>query len=513
MRRSSFLPTATGVALAALLTAGATAAQQAAQPAAEPLPKHPRDLEYRPLDFDVPRAEGLRHVLPSGVTVYVVEDHDLPLVDVTVHARLGSYLEPAEKAGLAGLTGSMLRQGGAGKWTAEELDERADFLAADLGSGTGSTSGSASVNCLSNVVPECLELLFAMLQQPRFQQDRLDVATSTMLEGMKQRNDDPGDILEREWSWLLYGADHFSTRHATPASLEAIDRTDLVAFHRRWWSPANLVVAVAGDVETADILRQLDRHFAAWPRQEGAEKAPWPPPPPAHTPQAGLYHVEKDIPQGRVAIGHLGRQWDPQLSDPQAYAAMVMNDILGGGGFTSRITSRIRSDEGLAYSAYSSFNIGLLWPGTFRVSYQSKNETVAYAAKIALDEVRAIADKPPTDEELRIAKASFVETFPRRFESPEAVANLFATDELLGRPHDYWYRYQERLRAVTAADVQAAARAELHPDRLVALVVGPWEQIAPGDPQGRAKVDGLGLGEVRHVPLRDPLTLEPRPGQ
>jgi zinc protease len=485
--------------------------------AAQPLVTHPRELTYGPLAFEVPRADQHRHVLPSGVTVYVVEDHDLPLVDVTVHARLGSYLEPADKTGLAGLTGSLMRLGGAGEWTAEQLDERADLLAADLGSSIGETSGSAGVNCLSNVVPECLDLLFAMLQRPRFQQDRLDVTIGNMLEEMEQRNDDAGDILAREWQWALYGQDHFSTRLPTAASLQAIGRDDLVAFHRRWWQPQNVVVAVAGDIETATVLAQLEQRFAAWPSSIAepgdapAERAPWPPPAPTFTPVPGLYHVEKDIPQGKVAIGHLSRQWDAQWSDPAAYAAMVMNDILGGGGFTSRITQRIRSDEGLAYSAGSGFAIGTFWPGTFRIGFESKNETVAYASKIALEEVRRLQQEPPTDQELRISKASFVETFPRRFESADAVANLFASDDLLGRPHDYWLQYRDRISAVSAADVAAAARAELHPDRLVAVMVGPWEALAAGDPQGRAKLDALGLGEVTHLPLRDPLTLEPVP--
>lgn len=478
--------------------------------AAQTLPAHPRELRYPPLAFEVPRAEQHRHTLVGGVTVYVVEDHDLPLVDVTLHLRGGSFLEPAAQTGLAALTGDLLRSGGAGEWTAEQLDERADFLAAQLGSNSGDTTSSASVNCLRTALDDCLDLLFGIAQRPRFQQNRLDIAAGNLREAMKQRNDEPAAILEREWGWLLYGADHFSVRRATEASLAAIGRDDLVAFHRRYWRPENVVVAVAGDVDTRAVLAQLERRFAAWPEGERAQ-VPWPPPAPQHTPQPGLYHVEKDIPQGRVHIGHLTRQWDAQWSDPAAFAGIVMNDILGGGGFTARLTKRIRSDEGLAYSAGSSYAVGPFWPGVFRVFFQSKNETVAYAASIALAEIRSMQQQPPSEEELRVSKASFVETFPRRFESPDAVANLFASDDLLGRPHEYWVRYRERIAAVTAEDVQEAARADLHPDRLVALTVGPWAQIAAGDPQGRAKMETLGLGAVRQLPLRDPLTLEPRP--
>ena len=495
------------VALAAL---AALAAGAAARPAAaQPIAKHPRELRYPPLAFEVPRAEEHRHTLSSGVVVYVFEDHKLPLVDVVLHSRVGYYLDAPEDFGVGSFTGSMLRLGGAGDWTAEQLDERADFLAANLGSGTGLTS-TASVDCLTTALGDCLDLLFTMVQRPRFQQSRIDVEKGKILEALKQRNDDPGSILDREWGWLLRGPDHFSARKHTGATVAALDRDDLVAFHRRWWGPEGIVVAVAGDVETEDIVAELERRFAAWPKAEGGA-VPWPPPAPAHEPKPGLYHVEKDIPQGRVRLGQLARQWDAQWSDPQAFAALVMNDILGGGGFTSRITQRIRSDEGLAYSAGSGYSVGTFWPGEFQVFFQSKNETVAYAAKIALDEIRRMQQAPPTEEELRISKGSFVESFPRGFDSPTSTANRFASDDVLGRPHEYWYRYRERISAVTPEQVQQAARDDLHPDRLVVLTVGPWAQIAAGDPQGRAKVETLGLPPVVQVPLRDPVTLEPKP--
>jgi zinc protease len=188
-----------------------------------------------------------------------------------------------------------------------------------------------------------------------------------------------------------------------------------------------------------------------------------------------------------------------------------MNDILGGGGFTSRITQRIRSDEGLAYSAGSGYAVGTFWPGVFQVFFQSKNETVAYAAKIALDEIQRMQQQPPREEELRVSKGSFIESFPRGFDSATSTANRFASDDVLGRPHEYWYRYRERIAAVTAEQVQQAARTDLHPDRLVALTVGPWAAIAAGDPQGRAKIETLGLPPVVQLPLRDPVTLEPKP--
>lgn len=475
--------------------------------AAAEIPESPRQLVYPPLDFSVPRAEGVRHELPGGVPVYVVVDHTLPLVDVTVQVRAGSFLEPDDKVGLADLTGILMRSGGAGDLTAEQLDERADFLAADISTSIDTTSGSASANCLSSVLDECLELFFDVLERPRFEAARLELEKQNGLEHLAQRNDEPEAIASREWQWLLYGNEHFSSRLPTGESLAAIGRDDLVALHRRAFQPRNLVFAVAGDVEPDAIVAALSRHLAQW-SVPAAEPVPWPPQEPRFVPRPGVYVSEKDIPQGRVQIGHLGIQrdgWD----DPDAFALALLNEILGGGGFTSRLVRRIRSDEGLAYSAGSTFGVGTFWPGQFYAYFQSKNQTVAFAAKIAREEIERIRSEPVSDEELATAKASFVDTFPRNFDSASTVAGLFAGDEYLGRPHEYWYRYRERIAAVTKEDILRVARERLNPDQLVLLVVGKWDEIASGDADGKATMKDVLDGKVTVLPERDPVSLEP----
>jgi zinc protease len=305
----------------------------------------------------------------------------------------------------------------------------------------------------------------------------------------------------------LYGSEHFSSRVATAAQLEAIARADLADFHRRTWGPEGMVIAVSGDVDPAAIVTELEARLAGW---RAAEPAPWPPPPPAFVPRPGLYHVEKEIPQGKVSIGHLSLRVE-DWSAPEIYALTVMNDVLGGGGFTARLMKRVRSDEGLAYGAYSSFGLGSFWPGTFEIGYASKNPTVALAAKIALEEIERIRREPVSGEELRVSKASFVDTLPRGFESASKIAATFVQDDLIGRPHSYWYDYRARIEAVDATQVLAAAQKHLRPDQLVMLVVGKWSEIEPGDAEGRAKMAELPGGAVEHLPLRDPLTLEPRP--
>jgi predicted Zn-dependent peptidase len=470
------------------------------------IPARPEQLKYPPLAFEVPDASKYRHELGNGIPVYVAEDHDLPLVDVSITLRVGSFLDPADRRGLASITGAMVRRGGTTAHTAEEFDERVDFLAANMGSFTTDTSGGASFDCTTGVLDETMALFFDMLKNPRFQDDRLRVEKDNVLEDMKQRNDSPQSISGREWQWLMRGADHFSARQLTKADLDAIGRDAIVEFHKKYWRPENMIVGVSGDVNTADVLKKLEAHFASW-KVEGPA-VPWPPPAPTHTPTPGVYYVQKDIPQGRVLIGHPGlkrRSWE----DPDEFALMVMNDILGGGGFTSRMVKRIRSDEGLAYSAGSQFGIGTWWPGIFQVSFQSKSATVPLASKIALDEIERMKAEKVGAEELTVSKNSFIDVFPRRFESAEDIVDTFVSDEYEGRPHTYWKTYRDRVRAVTADDVQRVAREYLHPDRLVFLVVGNWEAVRAGDADGRATMAQFHQGNAVELPLRDPLTLQP----
>ncbi len=497
----------TFVLLAALATALALPAAAASKKARKGgVPDHPSKLSFAPLEFSVPSPDGYRHELPGGIPVWIAEDHDLPLATVAVTLRAGSFLEGEGETGVASTTGAMLRQGGTTALSPEEFDEKADFLAANVSAFTGDTRGGATINCTTNVLDECLDLLFDMMRNPRFDEKRLEIRKDDLLEGIKQRNDDAGSILGREWAWLLYGEDHFSTRQLTGAEVEALSSDTLRAWHAKYWRPDLMMFTVAGDVDTKSILAGLASRVEGW-SAEGPD-VPWPPPAPTHEAGPGVYHVEKDIPQGKVRIGHRSVKWD-DYSDKRFYAAMVMNDILGGGGFTSRMVKRIRSDEGLAYSAGSSFGIGTYWPATFAINYQSKNATVAFAAQIAIGLVETIRTDLVSEEELRVAKGSFIDSFPRRFESPAQVVSTFAEDEFSGRPHSYWSEYRDRIRAVTREDVRNAAKEFLHPDKFVFLVVGKWDEIAPGDPDGKASMAEFFGGEVTRLPLRDPMTLRP----
>lgn len=490
----------------ALSSAAAAALALPASPAsAQAIADHPDKLAYGPLTYSPPAAKDQRVVLKNGVVVFLAEDPALPLVNVSAIVRAGAWLDPAGKEGLARLVGSQMRAGGAGALSAEQFDERADFLAAQIGGNVGDTQSGGSLNCLADNLDESLKLFMSMMAEPRFQEDRLKLAKDQILQDMKKRNDDSADIEARELNVLVNGEKHFTNRFSTEASITSITRDDLVAFHRQHFRPSNVILAVSGAFRKADMIAKLEAAFAAWPKSALTKIAPPPPIPTTIEPAApGFYRVQKDVNQGRVsfAIPSVLR------TSPDIYALEVMNEILGGSGFTSRITKTVRSNEGLAYSAGSGIGFGAFYPGRFRASYQSKSSTVAYAAQLVREEIEKIRNAPVTEEELTTIKNSLIQTFPSNFESKAQQVGTFAGDEYTKRDPMFWQTYRDRIRAVTAADVQRVAKQYLVPEKMIVLVVGNFAEIEKGDGKRDVTLTKLAGGRITELPLRDPMTMK-----
>ena len=460
---------------------------------------HPRDLKYPALRYDPPRAADFRHKLATGGTAYLVEDHELPLVNVSVLVRTGRYLEPAEKAGLTSLVGSQMRAGGTKSKPPAVFDEEAAFLAAQIGAGVGDTEAQAQVNCLARTLDSCLALFFDMLQNPSFAEDRLKLAKSQALQGMQRRNDNTAEIEGREFARLLRGQ-FFTTVPSTRASIESITREDLLAFHEKYFYPGNFTFAVSGDFNTKDLVAKLDKAMANWPNRPALLSAV---PKPSFIPKPGVYMVDKkDVNQGRVRMGHLGTT----LSNPDHLAIEAMNGILGGGGFTSRIMSRVRSDEGLAYSAGSSFPSGRYYDGVFVAAFQSKSPTVAQAMLIVIEEIERMRKEKVKPEELATQINSSTEQLSRRFATARQKADQFANDDYEKLPEDYWQKYRDRLRALTPEEIQRVAQKYLHPDKLVILAVGNVDAMVKGNPD-KPQYKLSDLGRIERIPLPDPFTM------
>jgi predicted Zn-dependent peptidase len=464
---------------------------------AQALPRHPDKLEFAERTLHFPERAGYRHELATGDVAFVVEDHSLPLVRISLTTRAGSYLLSRAQAGQATLTSTMLRDGGTGRLSPSELDERLVYLATGISFSIGSTSSQASVDTLTDNLAESLDLMFEMLLDPGMDAERLAINKDRVIEQMRRRNDDTRGIEPRVWSELLHGEEFFVTNRASQATVEAITDADLKALARRVFARGHLIIAISGDVDKQAILDDLTARLARLPEAESLPPIPDDPQPAA----PGLYGVNKDdVNQSRVSMGHPG----PMLGHPDEYAITIMNEILGGGGFTSRITSRVRSDEGLAYSAGSGFGLGRFYPGSFRAFFQSRNERVAEALEIVLQEIARIRSGSVSDKELSIAIEGRISFLADLYSSARRMVRRFAADELNQEDPQYWRNYEVNVRKVTAADVQRVATEHLKPEQLRFLVVGKLDEVNADD----VLIKAAGHPLVR-IPLKDPLTLEP----
>ena len=485
------------------------------------IPERPDQLQFPPLQYAPPEAAQYRVNLAGGIPAYLAEDPTVPLVNVTVLLRIGPDLDPPGKEGLAETAVHLLTRSGTATMTAEQLEERLSFLGAELESGLGGGGGMmgfgrvpigdsearVTLNLLSKDIDAGLALLVDCLKQAGFQEDRLALRRDQEIQNMKRRNDESARIEQMEWGFLMYGPDHWSNRYATESSMKSIAREDLVAFQRRYVGPKNFVLAVSGDFEKRAMAKKLERAFAKWPTPG---ERPGPPAAPAASSSPGWFIADKDVNQTRVILGL--RTIDRY--DPDFYAAQVMNYILGGGGFTSRLVNRIRSDEGLAYTVRSSFDNGTYYAEPWRAFFQTKARSTAYALQIAFTEIGRVRDERVTESELETAKNALVEGFPARFPTAGAIAGVLAAEELTGRyakDPKYLARFTSHVAEVTAEDVQRVARRLLDPAQMTVLMVGNATEMALPDGKHPVTLGELAGGDPQRLPARDPLTMKPVP--
>ncbi|RQW86199.1 MAG: insulinase family protein [Geobacter sp.] len=445
----------------------------------------PREMTFPPLVFQVPTAE--RVVLDNGMIVYLLTDRELPLVSIQAYVGTGSVFEPADKTGLASLTGAVLRGGGTALTSPEALDDELEFMASSIESGISEDLGLVAMSCLKKNLDRTLELFTQVLTVPAFREDRVLQGKNLTIEAIRRQNDDPKEVADRELLKAIY-RDHPLGRYPTIASVSSLIRDDLVAFHRRYFLPNNVILAVSGDFDRKEILEKLKKAFAGWKRGEVSLPLV---PEPSTDGKSEVLLVKKDIDQTVIRMGHLGID----KNNPDLYAISVMNTILGGNGFSSRLMSVVRAKEGLAYNVDSSFRAGRRFPGTFTAETETKAATTVKAIDLMKGIITDMTLHPVSGEEISLARESIIHSFIFAFTSPASVVAQQARLEYYGYPKGYLENYRNNIAKVTKGDVLRVARKYLLPDKMILVIVGDEKKF--DKPLST-------FGEVRHVVLEAP---------
>jgi predicted Zn-dependent peptidase len=430
-------------------------------------------MTFPPVVFTPPEPE--RVVLDNGLVVYLLEDHELPLVTVTAMLRTGGWLDPADKVGLAELAGVTMRTGGTQRMTAEELDRELEHMAATVSVGIGTESGSAMLDVLAKDLPRALRLFADVLMTPAFDPARVELAKLQAIEGIRRRQDRPQSIAGREFVKLLYGADHPYARESTVESVSKITRDDLLAFHAKTVHPNGIILGVTGDFEKTAMLALLRELFGGW-RKGDVPAIVLPPVAGAdHADKTVVRFVGKGTSQAHVRVGHLS----VKENDPDYPAVVLLNDILGGSSFRSRLFNDVRTKRGLAYSVGSSLRAGVRERGAWVMRAETKVESVQDAVSRLVANMERLREEPVTDEELAEAKDAFVNSFVFSFASPSAIVGRLIGLEYDGLPKDFLQQLRDKVVMLTKEDLLAAARKHVHPDRLRILAVGPPNALGP----------------------------------
>ena len=395
------------------------------------------------------------------------------------------------------MSGIMIK-GGTKTREGSEIEERIDFIGGTLSFRAAERTATLALSLLSKDMDEGLELFFDVLMNPEFREASLNLEKARLISQLRQANDQPNRILSREYERLIYG-DHPISQQPTQKTYESITSADLKAAHIQYFFPKNIILAVSGDFDKAELKGKIDKIVSGWKNKKlkvpsFSKNMP--------QPEAGVYFIQKEINQGYISLGHLGLE----DSNPDYFAVQVMNFILGGGSFTSRITMKVRSDEGLSYNQGSRFRYRWGFPGTFSGYVQTKSSTVGYAISLILDEFDRIRKEPVKDSEMDTAINYYLESFSNSFESPQRTMSAFADLEMTGKPMNYYKTYRDKIKAVTKAKIQEVASKHIHPDKAVIMIVGDFDPCNKGGDKWAGPLDKL--GKMHMINLKNPLTGE-----
>lgn len=424
-----------------------------------------------PLMLHAPAADAAAEVQeivsPGGIKAWLVEEHSIPMLALEVIFTGGASRDPADQQGVAGFLAAMLDEG-AGDLGSAEYSARAEELALRTGFDAGRDTFSVSARMLTENRDESVELLRTALVSPRFDEEPLERVRSQLISGIRSSATDPNSVASDAWRAAMFPDDPYGDpTSGTEESVSSIGKAELEAARTRLLDRSRMAVGVVGDITAEELGPLLDRLLGDLPKSD------WNALPPAGMAQErGLSVVPLDTPQSVAMLGHEG----PLRDDPDFIPAYVMNYILGGGGFASRLTEEVREKRGLTYSVYS-----YLAPadraGLYIAGVSSDNARIAEAVEVIKAEWARMAEEGVTEDELEKAKRYLTGAYPLRFDSNGKIARILAGLMIEGFSPDYIRERNDLIEAVTVEDVARVAKKWLKPERLRIVVVGRPEGL------------------------------------
>ena len=434
-------------------------------------PKHYTELEFGPPpEIEIPEYE--RYELDNGMVVYLLEDRDLPLISGTALIRTGSRYEPANKVGLAQLTGTLMRSGGTEDHPAAELNSILEQNAASIETSIEDSSGTASFNTLTEDIDTVLPLFAEVLRQPAFAPDKLAIALKQQQGAIARRNDDPQEIASREFDKVVYGAVSPYARTVEYETLDNISRQDVIDFYQTYVRPENIILGIVGDFDAEQMIQRVQDVFGDWEVDTAMPALELPAVSQEY--QQGVFAIDRpQQTQSSILMGHLGGQFD----SPDYPTLSVLNGVLNG--FGGRLFNEVRSRLGLAYSVYGSWSPSYDFDGLFIAGGQTQTDNTVPFIRAITNEIEKLRTDFVTEQELANAKESILNSFVFNFQSPEQTLSRLMRYEYYDYPEDFIFEYQEQVQNTTREDILEVAQEYLQPEQLATLVVGNIEAMNP----------------------------------
>ncbi len=439
----------------ALLGAAMFLIQPALYASPPPLPAFP------PLELHPPKP--VRKVLDNGLVLFLLEDHELPLIKLEMYVEGGTQADPLHKIGLGSLYGEVMALGGSRLYTPEDIEKTLNRKAASIGFSIGLENGSGTLSCRKEDFKEIFGLYQDLLLHPQFRKDKFEITKAKALESLRRMNDDPDDVSRREFRRVMYGSAHPYARIPSPAMIKNIKRDDLLGAHKRYFRPNGAWMAVTGDFVTEEMLAHLQNALGSWEKSETT----WPPvPAPPPLGDRRVFYIQRPLNQSQIRVGDFGLI----RHSPDHFAWEVFNELWGGSA-GSRLFRKVRTEQGLAYSVGSGYTEPPQRGLVVAVCQTRGSQTMA-AIQSILKISQETRDALFTDQEISDAKEAIRNRFIENFTSSAQIASYRMSLEFFGFPENYLETYTRQIAQVTRQDLQRVGKTYLHPDRMTILVIG-----------------------------------------